>query len=160
MASQFQRPYVDSSFFFAIIKKEETPCPSGLARWQVAERIVKDAERGDYHIYTSTITLAEVRRIRGKQEQLTQNEIQTVQAFFENDFIRLIEVSREIGEKAQLLGAQYGIFPMDALHLATAIHWGCDVLLVWDKRFSARFRDEPIEGVRVIEPYWEGQMDM
>ena len=160
MANQFQRPYVDSSFFFAIIKKEETPCPGGLVRWQVAERIVKDAERGDYQLYTSTITLAEVRRIREKQEQLSQNEIEAVQAFFENDFIRLIEVSRDIGEKAQILGAQYGIFPMDALHLATAIHWGCDVLLVWDKRFSVRFRNELVEGVWVIEPYWEGQMDL
>ena len=58
-------------------------------RWEVAERIVKDAERGDYYLYTSTITLAEVRRIREKREQLSQNEIAIVQAFFENEYIRL-----------------------------------------------------------------------
>ena len=159
MANQFQRPYADSSFFFAIIKKEEIPCPGGLTRWQVAKRIVGDAEHGDYHLYTSTVTLAEVRRIREKREQFSQNEIETVRAFFENDFIRLIEVSREIGEKAQILGAQYGIYPMDALHLATAIHWDCDVLLVWDKQFASKFQSAPVGGVRVIEPYWEGQMD-
>ena len=128
-------------------------------RWQIAERIMKDAERGDYHLYTSTITLAEVRRIREKEVQLSQNEIEIVQAFFESEYIRLIEVSREIGEKAQILGAQHGIYPMDAIHLATAVQHGCDVLLVWDKPFSSRFQDAPVEGVRVIEPYWEGQMD-
>ena len=128
-------------------------------RWEVAERIVKDAERGDYYLYTSTITLAEVRRIREKREQLSQNEIAIVQVFFENEYIRLVEVSREVGEKAQILGAQYGIYPMDAIHLATAIQHECDVLLVWDKRFSSRFQDAPVEGVSVKEPYWEGQMD-
>ncbi len=159
MAKQFQKPYVDSSFFFAIIKKEEIQCPGGLMRWEIAERIVTDAERGDYYLHTSTITLAEVRRIREKREQLSQNEVATVQAFFQNEYIRLIEVSREVGEKAQILGAEYGINSMDAIHLGTAILWSCDVLLVWDKRFSSRFQDEPVEGVRVIEPYWEGQMD-
>ena len=152
-ANDFQKPYLDSSIFFAIIKKETVPCLSGLARWEVAERILRDAERGRYQIYTSTITLAEVRRIRERSVELTQDELTTVARFFRHEYIRLAAVTREIAERAQLLGAQYGILPMDAIHLATAIQLQCDVLLVWDKRFASKFQNEPIEGVRVIEPY-------
>ena len=160
MGNQFHKPYVDSSFFFAVIKKEENLCPGGLMRWQVAERIVKEAERGEYYLYTSTITLAEVRRIRLKDEQLSQNEMAVVQDFFQHEYIRLIEVSRDVGEKAQTLGAEYGIYPMDALHLASAVEYECDVLLAWDKQFVSSFNGKPVEGIRVMEPYWEGQMDL
>lgn len=149
----FRKPYADSSIFFAIIKKETELCSSGLMRWQVAERILRDAEQGQYQIYTSTITLAEVRRIRERNVQLTQDELITVAHFFRHEYLRVSAVTREIAELAQLLGAQHGIWPMDAIHLATAIQLRCDVLMVWDKRFSARFQGASVEGVRILEPY-------
>ena len=152
-ANDFEKPYLDSSIFFAIIKKETELCSSGLMRWQVAERILRYAERGQYQIHTSTITLAEVRRIRERSVELTQEELTTVARFFRHEYIRLAAVTREIAERAQFLGARYGILPMDAIHLATAIQLRCDVLLVWDKRFASKFRGGPIEGVRVVEPY-------
>ena len=149
----FRKPYVDSSVFFAIIKREAIPCSSGLMRWEVAERILSDAEQGQYRLYTSAITLAEVRRIKGRNIALTLYELEIVSKFFRNEYIRVAAVTREIAEKAQFLGAQYGILPMDAIHLATAIYLQCDVLLVWDKRFSSQFQGAPIEGVSVTEPY-------
>ena len=152
-ANDFSKPYLDSSVFFAVIKKESELCSSGLMRWQVAEHILRGAEQGRYQIYTSTITLAEVRRIRGKGVQLTQDELTTVARFFRHGYITLAAVTREIAERAQILGAQHGIWPMDAIHLATAIQLQCDVLLAWDKSFSSKFQDGPIEGVRVLEPY-------
>ena len=145
--SSFRKPYADSSIFFAIIKKETERCSSGLMRWQVAGRILRDAEQGQYQIYTSTITLAEVRRIRERNIELTQTELNIVSGFFRNKYLSVAAVTREIAESAQFLGAQYGIWPMDAIHLATAIHLQCDALVVWDKRFSARFQGASVRGV-------------
>ena len=79
--------------------------------------------------------------------------------FFEHEYIRLIEVNREIGEMAQEFGAMYGIQPMDAIHLASAVWWGCDSLLVWDKRFTRNFQSGPVQGVLVTEPYYYGDMN-
>ena len=143
MADPFTKPYLDSSVFFALVKQEQIICPGGLTRWEVARHIFEDAQSGKYTLYTSTATIAEVK----------------IRDFFEHQFIQPIDVTREIAEKAQELGAEHGINPIDAIHLATAIWWGCDVLLVWDKRFSQPFEGETLEGVRVTEPYWEGQLD-
>ena len=70
------------------------------------------------------------------------------------EYIQLVEVNREIGEKAQTLGATYGITPLDAIHLATAIWWECDVFLYWDKALAAALGPGPIENVALAEPYW------
>ena len=156
MTDTFRQPYLDSSVFFALIKQEQIPCPGGLTRWEIAQRIFQDAEAGQYRIYTSTATIAEVRRIRNQNEPLSHSELRQIQEFFQRSYILTIDVTREVAEKAQELGAAFNLTPIDAIHLATSIIWGCDVLLVWDKRFSQRFASGPVEGVRVIEPYWAG----
>ena len=158
MADFFQKPYLDSSVFFGLIKKEAILCPGGLFRWQIAERIFEDAASGKYVIFTSTATIAEVRRIRRQDHPLDPAELQLVQEFFQHQYIQTIDVNREIAEKAQELGATYGITAIDAIHLATSIWWACDVLLVWDKPFSQPFANSPVEGVTVTEPYWVGQL--
>jgi predicted nucleic acid-binding protein len=158
MADPFKKPYLDSSVFLALVKREEIPCPGGLVRWQIAERILEDAASGEYNIFTSTATIAEVRRVRRQDQPLAADELRLVQEFFQHEYIQTIDVTREIAEKAQELGATYGITTIDAIHLSTAIWWECDVLLVWDKRFSLHFEDGPVEGVTVVEPYWEGQL--
>ncbi len=159
MTNPFDKPYLDSSVVFALVKQEQIVCPGGLTRWEIVKHIFDDAESGRYTIFTSTATIAEVRRIRGRTEQLNPEENQIILEFFQHQFIQPIDVTREIAEKAQELGAAYGITPIDAIHLATAIWWRCDVLLVWDKRFSQHFENDRIEGVRVTEPYWEGQLE-
>lgn len=149
----FARPCLDSSVFFALVKQEQITGPGGLTRWEIARRIFEDAESGKYTIFTSTITIAEVRRIRERTKPLDRKEIQQVQRFLQRSFIQTIDVTREIAEMAQELGAEHGISPIDAIHLATAIWNGCDVLFVWDKRFSGRFESGPIGGVTITEPY-------
>lgn len=68
-----------------------------------------------------------------------------------------IEVNRDIAEIAQEIGAKHNLSPIDSIHVASAIWWKCDVLLVWDKNtLLNKFPDGTIEGVRICEPYWEG----
>ena len=154
MADSFRRPYLDSSVFFAHVKQEVIECPDGLKRWEVAHGILTDARSGLYKVFTSTVTLAEVRRIKVKNEVLNEDELEAVRNLFAHEYIQVIEVNREIGEEAQRLGATYGITPMDSLHLATAIWWECDIFLYWDKALAAALGPGPIENVVLAEPYW------
>ncbi len=100
-----------------------------------------------------------MRRIKVKNEVLNEDELKAVRSFFAHEYIQLIEVNREIGEKAQRLGAAYGITPMDSLHLATAIWWECDVFLFWDKPLAEALGSGPIDNVALAEPYWPRASD-
>ncbi len=127
-------PYVDSSVFMAHVKRETTPSRN-TTRLDITTNLLAGAQNGKYKIYTSTLTIAEVRRLNEAKKQLEPNELPTVNALFnefmEHDWIIPIEVSREIAEKAQEIGATYTfelsartiyrISPTDAVHIATAI---------------------------------------
>lgn len=159
------KPYMDASVFMAHIKEEKVPC-RGRTRIDITRDLFSDAERGLYKIHTSFLTIAEVRRLKEAGKSLEPDELPTAQRLFtryiENQWIEPIVVDRPVSEKAQELGAVYGMSPTDAIHLASAILWQCNVLMVWDKgTFTKHFSpDEPVEGVCVIEPYWEGVQQM
>lgn len=70
-----------------------------------------------------------------------------------------IEVNREVAETAQSIGAQYGIAPLDSIHVASAIYAKCEVLFVWDKPLQTKL-PSTIEGVIISEPYWEGKTSL
>jgi hypothetical protein len=55
----YTRPYIDSSVWIGWVKGENV---NGVDRKDVFEHILLLAERGDYKIYTSTATLAEVHK--------------------------------------------------------------------------------------------------
>jgi predicted nucleic acid-binding protein len=140
----YQKPYFDSSVFIGWIKGEVA---KGIDRRLVADSILGLAERGDFQIYTSALTLAEVHKLRGG-ERLPTNLGDRILAYFEHDFIRIIDVDRNIGEQAHRKCREHGIYPNDAIHLACAMKAGCEVLLAWDDRFN-KVR-EP--NIRIEEP--------
>jgi len=156
-----KKPYLDASVFLAHIKKEQNVVSEGRTRSEITTRIFEDARQGKYVIHTSFLTIAEVRRLKESGRELQADELPEVNKLFaeflRHEWIMPIEVDREVAEKAQQLGAIYHVMPPDAIHLASAILTGCNVLLVWDKRsFSDKFAVGPIEGVHVLAPYWEG----
>jgi predicted nucleic acid-binding protein len=53
----------------------------------------------------------------------------TILAFFEHDYIELIDVDRRIGEQANEFCRQYSLYPNDAIHLACALRGG--VMSYW-----------------------------
>ena len=77
-------------------------------------------------------------------------------AYFEHDFIDLIQVDRQVGAHANALCRQHGLTPNDAIHLACALRAGCDVLLAWDGRFT-RVQHAHI---RIEEPQMVGQLHL
>lgn len=158
------RPYFDASVFLAHIKEETLLARDGLSRFEITSALFTRAENGIFQIHTSFQTLAEVRRLRESHKELEPEELPLVNALFskylENGWILPIEVGRLVGEKAQELGALYGMSPTDAIHLASAIIGGCNVLLVWDKpTFLSKLPQGPlpegklVEELQVLEPY-------
>ena len=158
------RPYFDASVFLAHIKEEPIPARDGRSRFDITSALFAQAESGVFQIHTSFQTWAEVRRLRESQKELGTEELPLVNRLFsrylENEWIVPIEVGRLVGEKAQELGAMYGISPTDAIHLASAILGGCAVLLVWDKQsFFLKLPEgtQPdirvVEEVQILEPY-------
>lgn len=131
MPDQYRKPYIDSSGFISLIKMETV---KGVERGKIVKHILARAAQGDYPIYTSSFTLAEVNKLRPEPRQ-PADVSEKILAFFEHEFIKLVDVDRRIGEQANRFCQQYNLYPADAVHLACAIRAGCDVLLAWDDRF-------------------------
>ncbi len=156
MAEQYQKPYLDSSVFIGTIRhevierKETVFRPDVNKKGQPIQRqetiihrvesgkigahILTLAQEGTFLVYTSSLTLAEVHKQR-HQDQLSNEQDENILAFFEHDWIKLIDIDRRIGEQANEFCRTYGVYPNDAIHLACALRAGCDVLLTWDLDF-------------------------
>lgn len=127
MAERPERRYWDAGVFIAWIKGEAGRAPT-------CEGIIREAQAGRCLIYTSTITLAEVTKIRGGAltERDTATE-ETISAFFRNEYVKLIPVDYSTGVLArQLIWEFPHLGPRDAIHIATAIRAEADVIETYD----------------------------
>jgi predicted nucleic acid-binding protein len=176
----YKKPYLDSNVFISLIqgekvmKKVVTRVPGvdkngkkvtrdkvemvEVDRTPIVQYILRAAQRGDYEIYTSTLTWAEVHRLKGEETARTLQEDETILQFLQNSYIVPIEASRLIGEEANRLCRKFGIYPMDAIHLASALSEKCDVLLAWDDRFTKKVKG--LQGIRLEEPQIIGQLKL
>jgi predicted nucleic acid-binding protein len=137
---------LDSNVFIAWKKGELI---NGVDRAAIAEHILLEAEeRHSYRITISALTLAEVYKVKGRPERLSNKLTKDLLLYFENEWFDVIPVDRSIGEEANRFCREYGILPNDAIHLACALRAGCDVLLAWDDRFCKVNHPD----IRVEEP--------
>jgi predicted nucleic acid-binding protein len=143
----YLKPYLDSSVFIAWIRGEEK---DGVKRYEIVEHIMNDASDGKHPIIISGWTFAEVHKVKGDGKQhLSSDEDERILAYFEHDFIQVVEVDRFIGEEANRFCRLYNIRPGDAIHLACALRAHCDVALFWDRPFIAAVTHDQI---RIEEP--------
>ncbi|MCJ7509956.1 MAG: type II toxin-antitoxin system VapC family toxin [Dehalococcoidia bacterium] len=148
-AEQYQRPYLESSVLISWIKGE-------AGRQWTVDHILRLAERDIFKIYTSTLTLAEVHKHRDQPKLLSNEQDERILAYFEHDFFQFIDVDRNIGEHANRLCREHGLFPNDAIHLACALRAGCDVLLSWNGRLNRVQHPH----IRTEEPRMLGQAEL
>jgi predicted nucleic acid-binding protein len=138
VAEQYKKPYLESSVFIAWIKGESIPQTDADGkvigheeRANIAKHILSLAEAGQFHVYTSSITITEVHKGNSKAQPGTDPESKTID-FFRNHFFKIVDVDRSIAESAHRLCRKHGLKPYDAVHLACAVRAGCDALLTWD----------------------------
>ena len=142
----YRRPYVESPVFIAFIRGESKGDDHNCKA--VVDTILKAAEDGDFAIFTSSLTIAEVFKNKRQGTQLTEEENQDLRPYFRESYIRLIEVDRDIAERANELCRTHqpgpnrpALRPNDAIHLACAERADCEVLLAYDPDLTKQSHD-------------------
>jgi predicted nucleic acid-binding protein len=112
------------------------------------DSILSAAEDGDFFIFTSTLTIAEVFKNKRIDLPLTEQQNEDLRPYFRENYIKLIEVDREIGERANELCRTHiprpnipALRPNDAIHLACAERANCEVLLAYDTDLTKQTHD-------------------
>lgn len=149
MTSPLRPRYLDSSVFVAFLNEETLPTADGTPRVEVARHILEQAGPGTDRIITSVLSIAEVRLFPGARAGSPPDGV----GVFGLPNVHTVNVDSDIAIMARRLGRKYGLRPVYAIHLATAIRYDCAELLVWDDAFVRRVNRRPIPGLWVGEPY-------
>ena len=154
-----RRIHLDSSVYIAALKGETIPAHGGMSRVELAELVLGAGEARLIAISTLTVTLVEVRRGADSSAISDKARIQAIDSLFDQSLTSFIDVDRELALAARRIANEYGIGTMDAIQIASAEAARCDELFMWDNRVVSKFSANPMPGLSICEPYWEGQMD-
>jgi predicted nucleic acid-binding protein len=147
--------YWDACAWIAYIQKE-MPGPGAKfsePRYEMCRTILRRAEAGQLEIATSAFTLAEV----VKSPMDSTSPALNLPAFFDQRYIALVQVDKQVGLKAQNLqvAGVAGLKPQDAIHIASAlvhniamVHTFDDKLLKLDKLLTLEDGNQ----LRIIRP--------
>ena len=84
---------------------------------------IEEAENEKVAIIVSSIVPVEVLKLKG-QKPIGKSEQQKIRGFFQKDYFRWVDLTAKIGETAQtLIWDHPGLYPKDAIHLASAIEF-------------------------------------
>lgn len=116
--------YWDSCVFISCIQSDPK-------RFAVLEAIVEEAKSGKVIVVASTMAVAEIVKLSDDSAKW-KAELAKIHAFLDNDFIEIIDVTKEIAKRAAEICGDSGLKPPDAIHVATAIRYGCRCLQTYD----------------------------
>lgn len=143
--------YWDTCIWLAWFKDEKRD-PDEMAG---IRECVEKFEKGELHIATSVLTLAEMLDLSNK---LPVKVLRRFRLFFRRPDVVRISVDIRVAELTQKIRdfyfSQFNIDGLptlelgDALHLASAVHYGCDLFLTFDERDSKK----PSKPKRAILP--------
>lgn len=125
-----ERRYWDSDCFIGWLAEEEDKVPD-------CRTVIRAAEAGEVLIVTSSLTIAEVVKLK-RATPIPRESAEKVRAFFRRSFIVVRELDRFLAERAQEVVWDYGVDPKDAVHVATAIATDVVQLDTFDERLIAR----------------------
>lgn len=120
--------YFDTNIFIYILE--------GTKEYTAQIRSIQLAiENAEFQIFTSQIVFTEVLpvHVKANNEQKIQA---TIEFLSDSGAFNLVPAGREICIQSGFLRGLAGMKTPDAIHVATAIHTGCDVFLTNDKRIK------------------------
>jgi len=128
--------YIDSNvFIYPILEKTE--------RAEKCKEILKKVVRQEVFAITSTTTWDEITKITkkylGKEKAVIEGK-----KFLDFPNLKIISASKEILMKAQEAFEEKKLDPRDAIHYATAISNGAEIIATFDKDFKV------IKGIKTI----------
>jgi predicted nucleic acid-binding protein len=139
MATSPSRVAWDSCTWIAHIQRERILGPDGKTviedRGAMCRPVLDAAERGVIEIVVSAIALVEVLA----RNRTSGFDDQQVRDFFDNDYILLVNVDKQLGDFARrlMLAGHPGLKPPDAVHPATACAANVDAFHTFDDRLLA-----------------------
>jgi len=133
MKTKLPRLYWDTSCFISYVNSK-----TEKVRHKVCGHILRKAQAGEVVICTSTFTIVEVIRPKHMPHPapLSDEIVKALEGMFQWPFIKKYQVDETIALKAARLSRETNLKPIDAIHAATAIASGCDILQRWDRDFS------------------------
>jgi len=131
MANNPRRVYWDACTWIALIQREKILI-GGSDRDTLCRAVIAEAKKNRIEILTSTLSLVEV----CKDPKIRTSEEDQIGAYFENDYILLMNLDRLVGEHArQLITAGHvGLKPPDAVHVASAVLGQVSELHTFDEK--------------------------
>lgn len=146
------RLYFDANVFLAYVGNEE-------GRADTVQAILHDARRREIVIVTSVLSIAEVAYGAYERDQglSAVGEEAIEQLWTPASPVTLVDVSQAVTRNARTLIREAttqglrGFRGADAVHLATARMFGCDVIFTYEAE-ARRRRWEQIAGIPVSEP--------
>lgn len=136
------RLYWDSNAFLAWLQNEP-------GREAACRDTLEAAQRGDFLIVTSALTIAEVLWLKGSP-RLEEDKAELLNRFFRRSFLRVVNLDRKIAQQAQRLVWKRGIRPKDSVHVATALQYECPVLETFDQPLIQKGVE--LDGIEIRQP--------
>lgn len=147
--AEFESIYLDACALIAVIQNE----PGSEPIKDVLARASAPGKKSRLEIVASTIILVEV---RGQRRGVLDPQIeQKVLALLDGPAFVYVETTRKIARRARGYVATHNLNPMDAIHLASAVEGGAEVMWSLDKGFKS-FWGTDVDGVWVDQPYATG----
>lgn len=127
-----ERIYWDACTWIAYIKKEMPSADSSFTehRYTRCRDTLERAVKGEIEIATSAFNLAEVCKAPQEQSSPAIN----LPAFFDQPYILLVPVDKQVGLRAQnlQLSGVGNLKPPDAVHIASALVWNIPTFHTFD----------------------------
>ena len=157
---QSRRVFLDSSVYIAFLKGETIPAAAGMTRVELARLLFGAAEVGRISFFTSTISIVEVRRGVDSPAISTQTRLRLIDGLFDRTLTRFVEVDRDVALSARSMANEYNLKNMDAIQISSDRAANCEEMFIWDENVVRKFSERPLHGLRVCDPFWEGQMEL
>ena len=119
----------------------------GAPEFECLKSLLAAVDRGEVTLVESTAILAEVVPEHGRDSSRLARD--AVRQLLESPETQLVDVSTAVASKAGDMRVKHRLKTWDAVHLATAILAGVDVLIVRDHKFP----EGDYEGVYVTGPF-------
>ncbi|MBF0332586.1 MAG: PIN domain-containing protein [Alphaproteobacteria bacterium] len=102
------------------------------------EIVYTNARNGHYELWTSTLAMVEVRRLKEEtndQKPLSEEHLKKINDLFRQPFVKPIPLAVDIADHARELWRTIkGLGKwQDAIHLASALRWNAEFLHTYDR---------------------------
>lgn len=110
--------------------------------------VLEEAKAGRTRLVTSALTMAEVVKFGKGRHPIPPEDADKIRAFFKQEYIEIRNLDRFISEDAQkLVWSNCGVWPKDAIHVATAVRFHLKVFNTFDAdliALSGKLGDPPM----------------